>query len=430
MSYFEREIPMSEVYIYGLASMLIFFVLSTYCFSRIPEDYFPENYEFKLDPFWYLIAFLFVGCSVTYFSFDKYYDSIKEYKYFDFALPLIFACLIYVVCLLGSNLFANSFIFVLAYIMTYLQPDNFMLFPDYLEPWQDRLVVSGIILVISRGLSLLNGLGAIASLQFLVVLLTAIALSLLGLTPNLIFVMAMCYTGIMLSFCFLSWPPEKIVMNNDAWSAFGFILGCFALNLSVECSEASMFIALSYLFTEVVLAIYNRYILGQKTNYLYMNTSYYTISNDGEDEKRVVYGVLKIFIVCVFMALTQTIAVERIALPVFSVALNLWFLSILSGQTKPDGFFSITKYGYRFVKKALLPNKEHKLNKQNLETNNTDVYEFVEEDKTVAKPQKKKVTSNKTKTTKASATPKGTASKSNKKTVAKPQKKTTKKANA
>ena len=161
-----------------------------------------------------------------------------------------------------------------------------------------------------------------------------------------------------------------------------------------------------------------------------MRTSYYIISNDAEDEKRVVYGVLKIFIVSILMALTQTIAVERIALPVFSVALNLWFLSILSGQTKPDGFFSITKFGYRVVKKALLPSKDSNLPTQNLATNNTEDDVLVKEDKIIAKPQKKKATSSKTKTTKASATPKGTASKSNKNTVAKPQKKTTKKANA
>ena len=403
---------MSDVAMFGFTSMLVCFVFSTYFITRAPEDFFPEEYEFSSDPIWYILAFLFVGGTGTFILFPEHMDTIKDYKIWDFILPIIFAAIIYIAYLIGNEWFSNFLIFTLAYIMCLIQPDTFILFPEHLEPWQDRLVVSAILFTITKGLGLLNGLAAIASMQFLCVMISTIALYFLGVAPSILFVMAMCYTGVMLSFAFLSWPPEKLLMNNDAWSSLGFVLGCFALNMAVECSDASIFIALSYLFTEVIMAVYNKYIANKSYEHLYMSTSYYTISNEGEEEERVVYGVLKIFIVCVLLSMAQTISIERIALPVFSVALNLWFLSILSGETKPEGFFSITKLGFRTVKKIL---------SQSSGVETVEVVE-VEEDKSTVKkkanPKKAKktaptktTTKNKTTNTKKKDTVKNSKSK-------------------
>ena len=407
---------MNEVFIYGLTSFMLCFVVGTYFFSRIPENYFPETYKFRFDPFWYMVAFLFIGGTITYYFFPEYYDSVKDYNFIDFMLPIILGCIVYIVCLIGINWISNLLIFLMAYIITFLLPDNFMLFKDYLEPWQDRLVISFILLVISRGLGLLNGLGAISSIQFLTVMVVTVILSLLGIAPNLLCVMAMCYAGVMFAFTCLSWPPEKIVMNNDAWTGIGFILGCFALNLSVEYSETSMFIALSYLFTEVIFSLYNKYIANKFGDYLYMSTSYYVISDEGRDEHRVVCGVLKIFIINILMALTQTIAVERVALPVFSIAVNLWFLSILSGETKPDGVFSVTKFGYKMIKKAVLPSKKIENNQQVIEQVVTENDYIEEEEIVLTKPVKKKTVNKKeTAKTKKTSTKKKSTTKKNSK---------------
>ena len=82
-----------------------------------------------------------------------------------------------------------------------------------------------------------------------------------------------------------------------------------------------------------------------------MNTEYYRISNNGELESYVVRGCLKIFMINIVLATIQITASERFALPFFSVMLNLWMLSIISGETKPEELMSITRIGFRSMKK-------------------------------------------------------------------------------
>ena len=116
------------------------------------------------------------------------------------------------------------------------------------------------------------------------------------------------------------------------------------------------------------------------------------------------------------MALTQTIAVERVALPVFSIAVNLWFLSILSGETKPDGVFSVTKFGYKMIKKAVLPSKKIENNQQLIEQVVTENDYIEEEEIVLTKPVKKKTVNKKeTAKTKKTSTKKKSTTKKNSK---------------
>jgi hypothetical protein len=122
------------------------------------------------------------------------------------------------------------------------------------------------------------------------------------------------------------------------------------LNAAGEYAEVSMFVAASYLFTEVGIALYNRFIANMHEDHPFMYTSYFQISKDGEYTSGVLVGIIKIFALNIVLAVIQIAGTERLAFPVFSVALNLWYLSILSGQSEAQPFFSITRIGFNMVK--------------------------------------------------------------------------------
>ena len=149
-------------------------------------------------------------------------------------------------------------------------------------------------------------------------------------------------------------------MSNGGFACLGFVMGCFMLNASVEFADIPVFIAASYLIAEMGLALYNRYVYREKANSLYMNTSYYKISDDGKYDLAVVYGVGKILIIDIILSMMQIMASTKLALPVFAIALNLWFLSILSGDTNPEQLLSLSKWGTKVVKGIFARKKSKK----------------------------------------------------------------------
>ena len=336
---------MNEMLVYGISSLLICFTVLTFLLSRLPTDIFPEEYELKLDPFWYVTGVMFIGATIVYFLFPTLPDMIRSYSYFSIFIPFLFAVIIYGCYLLELGWITDVITFGAALIISFTQADDFQLFPNQLTVFQDRIVVAVLLFVISKGLNLLNGQAAIASMQFCAVMISGVVLAYFNALPQFLSVIALVYLGSMISFAFFSWPPEKIIMGQGSFGALGFIMGCFMLNASSEFADAPMFIAGSYLFTELAIALYNRFICREKTAELFMNTSYYKTSQDGQYDLGVARGVLKILVIDVVLSMIQIAASERLALPVFTVALNMWFLSILSGDSKPGDIISLSKFG-------------------------------------------------------------------------------------
>lgn len=354
---------MNEILVYGVSALLCCFVITTFILSRIPADAYPDSYFFKLDPFWAIIATMFIGGLAVYCIFPEYNDMIKKYSYFDFSVPLILAVLIYASFLYSFGILMDVLLFGAGLFVAYMQPDDFMLFPNHLSFFMDRVVIALFIYIVSKGMGILNGISAVSSLQFNAVLIAVVLLSIFGFLPKLLAVVALAYLGSMLAFTFFSWPPEKIVMSNAGFSAIGFVLGCFMLNSVVEYSDASMFIACSYLFTEVIRAFYNRYILNQKAEDLSLNTYYYEIYEASKYELGVVLGIIKILIIDCVLALVQVVSYERLAFPIFSILVNFWILSILAGKTSPSSTLSVSKIGLKLVKTAVSKNKKKSSNK-------------------------------------------------------------------
>lgn len=351
---------MNEFLIYGIGALLICFTLATFFLSRIDADIIPENYEVQLDPFWYIWGIMLVGGGISFFLFPHLSDMVNTYSYFDVTVPFLFAGIIYFSYILDIKWLANILILGAGFIMSYTVPDTFQLFPEQLTIWQDKIVVALLIFVITKGLALLNGLGAIASMQFIMIMFLTVLLAYLGILPQILGVLALAYGGTMLAFTFFSWPPEKLVLSNGAFASLGFILSCFMLNGATEFAEAPMFVAASYLFTETGIVLYRRFITRLSDDTGYAETSYFRISQDGKYETAVVRGILKILFIDFVLALIQTASAERLAFPVFSIALNLWFLSILSGDTNPEELLSISRWGKNVVKEAWAKKKNNK----------------------------------------------------------------------
>ena len=310
---------------------------------------------------------LFISGLLIFHFLPVYYDTVKDYGYTDFTVPFALAALLYFSYLLDVSWLTWAITAGASLLISFMQPDDFRLFPEYLSPTEDKIAVAAILIAISKGLGLMNGLGAIASMQFITVMAVSAVLAYFGILPQLTGALALAYAGVMLAFAFLSWPPEKLVMSDGAFASLGFILGCFMLNAAIEFSEASMFIAVSYMTVEIGIALYNRIIKRNREERAFMYTSYYRLSENGVYEPAVVYSVLKIFIVDAVLALIQMAAHERLALPVFATAINLWFLSILSGDTKPEELLSFSRWSKNTVKGILDKKGENKKKKRQKE---------------------------------------------------------------
>lgn len=340
---------MNELMTYGLSAMLICFTVLTFVLSRFQTNVFPEEYEFALDPFWYIISVLFIGGTAAYFVFPTLPDMVHEFKYVQILLPFIFAVLIYFCFLFEFDILGNLIMLSAAGVISYMLPDNFTLSSSYLNLWQDRLVTALLMFVFAKGLGLLNGIGAIAGMQFSAIMLAFVLLAHFGALPYVLGVIAFAYLGTMIAFLFFSWPPEKIYLSNHAFEALGFIMASFMLSGAEEFAEAPIAIAGSLIITEVLFALYDRYMNYNKTEALFMNTSYYKTSQDGKYDLGVCRGVLKILIIDVVLALAQILATDQYALLIFTVLLNWWLLSILAGTSKPQPMFSVTKWGFKAV---------------------------------------------------------------------------------
>ncbi len=351
---------MQETLRFGISGLLICFFIATLILNRIKTDEYPEDYDFKLDPFWCISGIMFIGGIAAFALFPTYADTINSYSYFDVTVPVLFAVLIYFGYLFDVPYITNLLTFICALIVSYIQPDTFNLFPEHLTLWQSRLLVAILLFIISKGLGILNGIGGIASSQFITVMILVIILMYIGALPQILGVLAMIYAGTMLAFAFFSWPPEKLFMSDGAFSAFGFIMGYFMLNGAVEYAEVPMFIGASYLFAEAGAAFYRRIWDKSSIDRGFIYTTYFQISNDGKYDKAVAFGVIKILFVDIVLAVIQTASVERLAFPLFAIALNIWFLSILSGDTKPEELLSISKWGRKAVKGVLSAKKNNK----------------------------------------------------------------------
>ncbi|MCM1324531.1 MAG: hypothetical protein NC218_10445 [Acetobacter sp.] len=351
---------MSDFLIYGIGGLLICFTIATFLLDKIDAELIPEDYEFQLDPFWYIISVMLVGGVSAFIFFPTLQDTLYSYSLFDVIVPIILAAIIYISYLLGIGWLTNVLTLGAAAIMISVLPSTFRLFPEQLELWQEKIAIILFLFTLSKGFGLLNGLGGIASMQFIAIMLAMVILVYFGALPQILGILALVYAGAMVAFAFFSFPPEKLIMNDGAFCSLGFIVGCLMLFSAVEYAEVSLFIAASYLFTETGLVLYRRYIEKIPCARGFMCTSYFLLSNDGEYEQGVIRGVFKILVIDLVFATIQIAATERLAFPVFTIALNLWLLSILSGDTKPEELLSISRWGKNAIKSALTKQKNNK----------------------------------------------------------------------
>jgi UDP-N-acetylmuramyl pentapeptide phosphotransferase/UDP-N-acetylglucosamine-1-phosphate transferase len=336
---------MNDFVLYSAIALFSCFFVAYFLLNKIDSDLIPPEYEVGIDPFWSIWGTMLLGGIIAFHFYPVNFDMVFDYSYITFIFPVIFALLIYLCYLFELDLASNIFIFIGGLIASYMAPSDFILFPKLQYVFLDKLAIATIILVISKGFTLLNGLPAVSSIQCLTILLSIFALAYIGVLPQVLAVVAMAYFGVILAFTFFSWPPEKLILSQGAYSALGFIIACLMFNASVEYAESSMFVAASYLITEILVFMYNRFILGIRKSWNFMHTSYFKLSNEGKYTEEVINGLCRIMIVNIVLAVAQIYCPSRVAFPVFSIFTNFWFISILSGEAKPLQFLSITRLG-------------------------------------------------------------------------------------
>ena len=194
---------------------------------------------------------MLIGGVCAFHFYPENADMIYNYKHITFILPLIFAILIYFCYLFEFDFVSNALVLIGGLVVSYMTPLEYRLFPQLPYAFLDKLAIASIIFIIAKGFALLNGLPAVASLQCLTILLSIFVLAYFGILPQVLAVVAMAYFGVIIAFTFFSWPPERLILSQGAYTALGFVIACLMLNASVEYAETSMFVAASYMITEI-----------------------------------------------------------------------------------------------------------------------------------------------------------------------------------
>lgn len=355
---------MSDFVFYSVIVLLSCFSIAYYCLNKIDADLIPESYELSLDPFWSIWGTMLVGGCLAFHFYPDNFDMIMIYKYTTFIIPLFFALLVYICYLFEQDLLSNVLMFIGGLVVSYMAPDDYMLFPEIPYLILDKILIAVIIFVIAKSFMLLNGLPGVASIQALTILLSIFLLSYFGALPQVLAVVAMAYFGAIIAFAFFSWPPEKLILSQGAFSALGFIIVCLMFDASVEYAESSMLVASSYLITELLVFIYNRYLLGIKKTWGFMNTIYFKLSNEGEFTNAILSALYKIMIVNIILSIAQIYCYSRIAFPIFSVLANFWFLAILAGEAEPLRILSISRMGVSIFGGLLRKKQNNKIDKE------------------------------------------------------------------
>ncbi len=331
-----------------MLNALYFCILGTVCFLislpifiYISKNNFPE-YKISKDPWVYMWGGSFFVVSVLYFVLPDMQDIIVNVEYRNIFISFILAALIYVAYVVEIKWLLSSLIVISAAVVTYLIPDNVLIFENQIPFIYDRLIVFSAILLVTFFSKILNGMSAIFGIFMLTGLCGSVLVSLVGGLPLSYGFIASALAGLWLAFLRYNWYPSEVELSDGACCSASFLLSCFFLYASCEFAGPSMLILSTYFIAEILWCVVRRYVLRLKETYLYNNTAYFSSYMKDISISAILISVIKIGIVNVIFATFQVYAINSFSIPVFSLVVNLWLLNMLYNAGEKELTFKET----------------------------------------------------------------------------------------
>lgn len=320
---------MSLSLIYMVILTALGFCCSQICLSFRKNDALETQYSFKHDSWIMMFLITALGfMAIELFSPD-YADFIVKFGLMNVAVWFLAAAMIYVVFLLEVDSWTALTLFLAAVAVTAMLPTDCFVFGGILPFWIDRAVAVVMIMLFAFGFSLLNGIDGILPIQAFGSALGLAGLGFIGGIPVVLGFMGAYFAGVWFGYLNFNFYPSKIRINDGAALCGGFIFACLFLQSAAELAGSSILILAMFVLVDIIWLVVNRYLLNHRTQSLYENTGYWAVYLRGIDISLIEFGVAKILIINVVLALFQLYASNEFSLPIFAFIINVWFLHVM-----------------------------------------------------------------------------------------------------
>ena len=318
-----------------MLNTLYFCILGTVCFFIfLPifsylSKYSLTEYKIGKDPWVYMWGGSFLVVSILYFVLPDMQDIIVDVEYKNIFISFILAALIYIAYVVEIKWLLSSLIVISAAVITYLIPDNVLIFEKQIPFVYDRLIVFSVILLVTFFAKILNGMSAIFGIFMLTGLCGSVLVSLVGGLPLAYGFIASALVGLWFAFLRYNWYPSEVELSDGACCSAAFLLCCFFVCASCEFAGPSVLVLLAYIFAEILWVVVRTYILRIKEPYLSNNTAYYSSYVKDINIYAILVSVAKIGVINIIFSAFQVYSINSFSIPVFSLVVNLWLLNML-----------------------------------------------------------------------------------------------------
>lgn len=282
-------------------------------------------------------------------------DFIFAVNFWSIALPPVIALAVFLLPLVPKLEKWGTLIALLgATACTALLPYDFLFFDGLLPLWLDRIVIVIFWTFFCSFYYLLNGLDGILGIENLTISLGLAALAVLGATPYLFGIMALCFSVLNISFMIFNWNPAKLSLDKNGCRAMGFMLAWLIFMNGVEGNITCSLIFAMYYLVEIAVAFAKKLSLREKYTTLIANTNYYQTNISGLSPCSVAAFLLKLQIVLIILGCFQIYAPNSFSIPILAFIISIWFLNrMVNWKTPKKTFKQLNKDLVKDIKKNI-----------------------------------------------------------------------------
>lgn len=345
--------------IYMFVLMLGSFILSRSVLHLFKSNNLDQNYHIWKDPWLYLFLLIMLGITAIYFLIPNNFDFVSEFKYTTLATYFALSALIYIIFLFETELLTFVGVALSAAVIAWIAPSDFLLLESAVPFWADRLIIATILILMTYGCRLLNGMDGVLALQLSAIALGMSIFALLGGLPLMLGFISAYLLGIWLGYLHLDWYPSSLHLHDGAALSGGFLVGCLMLTGANELAGPSLFLLNMYIWVEIVWTLVRRYIYQKRSPDWFEDTAYWSIFETGINIPSIDWGIFKILTLNTLMAVFQLYSPMPYSFIVFVTLFNLWYLNIMyTAQSGKVTFKDANKEFIENIKKGFEEIKE------------------------------------------------------------------------
>ncbi len=351
-------LSLMNMLVFGIAGFLLMYIFYRPHLQKFAQT---QQVSFNILPLPYIAILYTIGTITAYFFADNQ-DFIEPLTLLRAFLPLFCAAMIYISFMLSGNKGLYLSTIVAVALSVWQQPFGIAIQSWGISPYAIYPALFFIGVAFCLGMLVFNILPHLPIIQLAAILFGICILCFVGASPLFVALCAALLIGLLCAFLSLNYYEIKTDLDDGACvSAAYLVYYLMLLNLG-ELSFPSCLIFTMFVWAELVVALYHKYILSTG-GMLRENTNCYA-GAEVLTLQGLSANVLRICAVLLFIGWFQLFAVNQYSLLIVAFGLALWLGGSL-GRTQPNSlkeinqeFIGELKQNITATKNLILKNKK------------------------------------------------------------------------